>query len=156
MSKSVTPPRKDYVFVVLQFALFIVYIFRIPAIDLEVASFMRNGGLYLALLGSVVALLAFLYINTSLSPFPTPKSDGKLVRSGIYKYIRHPIYSGILGAALGFSFYSENTLRFVIFLCLAVLFIFKARYEERLLKERYPDYGDYQSASGMFLPRWKL
>lgn len=152
MSTSNRPKRKDLIFVVLQFTLFIAFIFRIPAIDIGVAYLLRYIGLYISIAGSIVALLAFLYINTNLSPYPTPKSNGMLVKTGVYKFIRHPIYSGILWATFGFSLYSENTLRFLIFLSLLVLFILKARYEERLLIEKYPDYAQYRKTSGMFLP----
>ncbi|NUQ24499.1 MAG: isoprenylcysteine carboxylmethyltransferase family protein [Saprospiraceae bacterium] len=152
MNAPGSPAQKDVVFVVLQFVLFIVYIFRIPAIDIEVTDVLRTIGLYVSIFASVLTLLAFLAINTNLSPFPTPISNGKLIRSGVYKYVRHPIYSGILWASLGFALYSENTFRFIVFLSLLVLFILKARYEESLLQARYPDYADYQKTSGMFLP----
>lgn len=152
MNATGSPAQKDFVFVVLQFVLFFVYIIRIPAIDIEVIDILRKIGLFIAITASVLTLLAFLAINTNLSPFPTPISSGKLVRSGIYKYVRHPIYSGILWASLGFALYSENTFRFIVFLCLLVLFILKARYEESLLQKRYPDYTEYQKSSGMFLP----
>ncbi|MEO7834539.1 MAG: hypothetical protein ABIR50_04405, partial [Ginsengibacter sp.] len=52
----------------------------------------------------------------------------------------------------GFSMYSENTLRLIIFLMLLVLFRFKAAYEEKLLQDKYLNYTDYKKTTGMFLP----
>ena len=143
---------KDIFFVGIQFILFVVYIFRLSKIDFGVPRWLQLIGLFLSVAGIIISLASVLALNKNLSAFPTPKQSAKLIQSGIYKYIRHPIYSGILFFTFGFSMYSENTLRFLIFFMLLILFRFKAVYEEKLLQDKFSNYAAYKKTTGMFLP----
>lgn len=143
---------KDIFFVGIQLVLFVIYIFRISKIDFRVPYFVQIIGLVLSVVGIIVSLAALLTLKKNLSPFPTPKQGAELIQSGAYKYVRHPIYSGILFFTFGFSLYSENTLRLFIFLALLILFSFKATYEEKLLQDKFPGYSVYKKTTGMFLP----
>jgi protein-S-isoprenylcysteine O-methyltransferase Ste14 len=143
---------KDIFFVGTQFILFVAYLFQISKIDFAFPDWLKFVGLFISVVGIIISLAALLTLNKNLSPFPTPKQGAELIQSGIYKYIRHPIYSGILFFTLGFSIYSENTLRLLIFFTLLILFSFKAAYEEKLLLDKFPNYADYKKTTGMFLP----
>ena len=144
---------KDFISLALtQFILFTVYLFRFPKIDFEAPRWLQMIGLVLSIAGIIISLISLLALKKSLSPFPTPKESAELIQSGIYKYIRHPIYTGILLFTFGFSLYSENTLRLIIFISLLILFRFKAGYEEKLLQKKYSNYGAYKKTTGMFLP----
>lgn len=140
-------------FVGIQFILFIVYIFRFSKIDFAIPYWIKIAGMIFWILGIIISLAALITLNRNLSPFPTPLPNAKLIKYGIYKYIRHPIYSGILFFTLGFSLYSESTLRLVVFFLLLILFSFKAAYEERLLQNKFSNYEDYKKTTGMFLPK---
>lgn len=148
-------PGKDILFVAVQFALFGVYVLYFPSFDFDAPEWLRVAGFLLAGAGVAVTAWAILLLNTRLSPFPTPKTAATLIQSGVYKFIRHPIYTGLLFGAFGFAFYTANVLRLAIFFALLLLFWQKARYEERLLADKYPDYESYKTKAGMFLPRWK-
>ncbi len=143
---------KDIAFVATQFLLFLLYLSLTPEIDIVLPLPIQYGGLALAAGGLLVAVKAIADLNRNLTAFPTPRKNAVLVRSGLYRYVRHPIYTGILIAALGYGLWSENMLRLILFGALAVLFYFKARYEERLLQERHPDYDEYRKGTGRFLP----
>jgi protein-S-isoprenylcysteine O-methyltransferase Ste14 len=147
---------KDIFFVGIQLILFVVYLFRISKIDFAVPRWLQVAGLFLSVSGIIISLLSLLTLNKNLSPFPTPKQNAELIQSGIYKYIRHPIYSGILFITFGYSIYSENTLRLLIFFALLILFRFKAAYEEKLLQGKFPNYAAYKKTAGMFLPMVKF
>lgn len=147
---------KDIFFVGIQFILFAAYLFRIPKIDFAVSSWLQLAGIIFSVAGIVISLASVVALNKNLSAFPTPKKDAELIQSGIYKYIRHPIYSGILFLTFGYAIYSENTLRLLIFFALLILFRFKAAYEERLLLNKFSNYDNYKKTTGMFLPRVKL
>ena len=146
---------KDIFFVGTQLILFVAYLFRISKIDFVVPGWLQLIGLFISVVGIIISLAALLTLKKNLSPFPTPKQGAELIQSGIYKYIRHPIYSGILFFTLGFSLYSENTLRLLIFFTLLILFRFKAAYEEKLLQDKFPNYAAYKKTTGMFLPGMK-
>jgi len=147
-------PSKDVLFVGVQLALFAAYLFRIPELDAAVPTWAQYSGLLIAVVGIILAPASVLALRNSLSVFPTPKDSASLIQSGIYKYIRHPIYTGILLFTFGFAFYSMNGLRLLIFAALLMLFKFKASYEEVLLQSKFSDYKLYKTTSGMFLPRF--
>ncbi|MBL0308185.1 MAG: isoprenylcysteine carboxylmethyltransferase family protein [Bacteroidetes bacterium] len=145
---------KDIVFVSIQLVLFVIYLFRISPIDFVIIGWIKSIGLMLAVGGCIVLIAALITLNKNLSPFPTPKQTAELIQTGLYKYIRHPIYTGILFMALGYGLYSENTLRLIIFVLLIILFKLKATYEEHQLQIKFSDYAEYKKTSGMFLPKW--
>lgn len=145
--------QKDNLFVGTQLILFVAYLFRFSKIDFDVPHWLQLCGAFISVIGITISVISIVTLNRNISPFPTPKQSAELIQIGIYKYIRHPIYSGILFFTFGFSLYSENTLRLLIFLALLILFRFKAGYEEKLLQNKYPDYSVYKKTSGMFLPR---
>ncbi|HEY8192808.1 MAG TPA: isoprenylcysteine carboxylmethyltransferase family protein [Gaiellaceae bacterium] len=100
-------------------------------------------GLVPVLAGIGLVVWAGRTMGRSLTPFPTPPAHGRLVRSGPFRYVRHPIYvGGVLvfgGLSLVFSAWG-----LVLTGVLAVFWIAKARHEERLLLERFPDYAEYR------------
>ena len=147
---------KDIIFVGIQVALLVAYIFHLDIGKFTPPSWLFATGSGLSLVGVLVLLLAMLQLNKSLSPFPTPKSDGELITSGLFKFVRHPIYSGILVFTLAYALREGNFWRLGVALLLYLLFHFKARYEETLLKGKYPDYEQYMRRTGRFFPRVRL
>lgn len=145
--------RKDILFVSIQFVLFALYLFHFRVFDFRAPEWLQYAGAFLAVSGIFILLWAILLLNNSLSPFPTPRAQGELIRSGIYRKVRHPIYTGILMAALGYAVFSGNGIRLLLFCALWWLFMRKARYEEQLLEQKFSAYAEYKTRSGMFLPR---
>ncbi|MBS1686851.1 MAG: isoprenylcysteine carboxylmethyltransferase family protein [Bacteroidetes bacterium] len=145
-------PFKDIAFVSLQFLLLFIFLFRISAIDFAVPHLIRYTGLAVSAAGFFIIILSILKLHKSLSAFPTPRHTAELIDIGVYRYVRHPIYTGILAMTLGWSLYSGCTLRLLVFGALLILFYFKARYEESLLLQKFAGYAAYQKRSGMFLP----
>ena len=127
---------KDIFFMGMQAVLFLLYLARIKEIDVTIPYGLRIIGLLISVLGVLMMFSSVIALNRSLSAFPTPKQNAELVRTGLYKYIRHPIYTGILLFCVGYSLFSENTLRFIVFILLMILFRFKAGYEESLLRKK--------------------
>jgi protein-S-isoprenylcysteine O-methyltransferase Ste14 len=145
---------KDLFYVSLQFVLFIGYTLA-PQFGLfQFMDWVLNLGLVIAIIGSLILLLALVQLNRNLSPFPTPKFGSKLITTGLYQWIRHPIYTGILLFVFGFSVYSQNEFRLLIAFALLSLFYFKSAYEEKMLCQKFDNYKDYQKISGRFLPNF--
>src|SRR3569833_2571811 len=80
-----------------------------------------------------------LNLGRSLTPFPRPLPEGRLVTSGVYRFVRHPIYFGVLLCALGYALMTTSVLRLALTIILFVFFDMKARREELWLQARYPD-----------------
>lgn len=142
---------KDFLLVILQFCLFIVFIalpagFGPPFIFPFITFVLTVGGLLIIAAG-------IYQLGSNISPFPTPLKSASLITNGIYKFIRHPVYTGILLCTLGISLYTASYPRLMISLMLYVFFEYKSRYEEQLLCEKFQGYQEYKHKTGRFFPR---
>lgn len=80
------------------------------------------------------------------------KQDPELVMSGPYRYIRHPIYSGILLAFLG-SALASSLFWLTIFAIAGIYFVYSAFVEEKLMMKQFPKaYPSYKSKTKMLVP----
>lgn len=146
------PAPKDIFYVSLQILLFITYLFRIASIDFHASSLFRYAGLLLSIIGIALIIISSITLKQNLTPFPSPKASSTLITTGVYKYIRHPIYTGILFTTAGYGVYSANTLRLLVFITLLILFISKAAYEETMLLKKFPQYKSYKTRTAAIFP----
>jgi protein-S-isoprenylcysteine O-methyltransferase Ste14 len=110
-----------------------------------------GGVLLLAGLGgSAVALHG---LGEALTPVPEPRMGASLVESGPYRWVRHPIYTGVLATAAGWTVVWPSWWTVAATVLLVGLLSAKARYEEGLLRSRYPGYADYARRTPRFVPR---
>lgn len=108
-----------------------------------------------ALFGSVALvflLKGLIDLGQNLTPLPYPRSSGSLVRSGIYGLVRHPLYSGLIFAALSWSIFQLSASHWLATLVLFGFFNAKASREECWLAEKYPDYGEYRQQVKKLIP----
>lgn len=145
---------KDILFVVLQLALFFLFSFDIHAWRIYFPVFMFWIGVGSLVIGAFIVIVSVLQLNVNLSPFPSPLPKSKLIVSGIYKYIRHPIYTGIFMGFIGFSIIADSGYKLLISAILLLLFYFKSIYEEKKLMLVFPDYDLYRQKTGRFFPRF--
>jgi protein-S-isoprenylcysteine O-methyltransferase Ste14 len=111
-------------------------------------------GVLLTAAGVAIAFWARVHLGTNWSGVVTLKEDHELIRTGPYRTIRHPIYTGILLAVLG-SVVALGQVRGVIaFVIIWLSFYIKARREESLLSAEFGSrFVEHQQHTGMFLPR---
>jgi protein-S-isoprenylcysteine O-methyltransferase Ste14 len=94
-------------------------------------------GFLLALCGVGFSIWARMTLGTNWSSTVTLKDDHTLVRSGPYRLVRHPIYTGILFALAGSAFQAGLVRSFLgVALCIAGFWI-KIRVEERLMMQHF-------------------
>ena len=86
----------DFTFVLFQFVLFFLFIFEIPQLQLTLPIVLQKTGIVITIIGVLIILISLLQLNKNISPFPTPKSASQLITTGLYKYIRHPIYLSLI------------------------------------------------------------
>lgn len=103
-------------------------------------------------LGTLTLAWSAWNLGRSLTPFPRPVPDGQLVMSGAYRFVRHPIYFGVLVAALGLALVTANPYRLALTALLFVFFDRKAKREEQWLLEKYPDYDAYRARVRKLIP----
>jgi protein-S-isoprenylcysteine O-methyltransferase Ste14 len=113
-----------------------------------------TGAIFTAL-GIAFAFWARFHLGSNWSGVVTLKEDHELIRTGPYRTVRHPIYSGILLALVGTAI-AIGEVRAVIAVAIIWLsFYIKARREESLLATEFgPRFAEHQQHTGMFFPRF--
>jgi protein-S-isoprenylcysteine O-methyltransferase Ste14 len=109
------------------------------------------GGLLICC-GGILSLRGLLDLREDLTPFPKPLEGARLVDSGAYRLVRHPIYGGLILGALGWGLLRASPLTILGALALTVFFDLKSRREEIWLSESFEDYPAYRSRTRRLLP----
>jgi protein-S-isoprenylcysteine O-methyltransferase Ste14 len=112
-----------------------------------------------AILGAVIVILSLgftvwarLDLGRNWSAEVTLKEDHSLIRSGPYKLVRHPIYTGVFFAFCGTALVAGELRGAVAAaLCLAA-FIYKSKLEEKKLMEIFPEYVEYRKETKALIP----
>lgn len=109
-------------------------------------------GFVIFLLGLLTAIWARIYLGKNWGMPMSKKQSPELVTSGPYRYIRHPIYTGILLATLGSSI-ASSIFWLIYFVVAGVYFIYSAVEEEKLMMKQFPKvYPSYKSRTKMLVP----
>jgi protein-S-isoprenylcysteine O-methyltransferase Ste14 len=113
----------------------------------------RGGaGLVFLALGLSFAIWARVHIGRNWGSPMTQKDDPELVETGPYRFVRHPIYSGILAAGLGTAV-ALGWFWLAPFSLAAIYFVYSATVEERYLAEQFPGtYTEYKRSTKMLVP----
>lgn len=106
--------------------------------------YMQIIGVILTIIGAGILIIAMKNLGDSLAAVVSPKKEAHLVTSGMYGIVRHPIYTGIILLAIGWSIFWGSILSLLFSIILMVFFDIKSRKEEQLLIEKYPDYTQYK------------
>ena len=112
----------------------------------------RLAGLPLAAAGAYLVARGVADLGASFTPLPKPKDRAPLVREGVYRLVRHPIYAGVILAALGRALLTANSTRLALAGVLLLFFDAKARREEVWLVEKFPEYAAYRREVRKLLP----
>ncbi|MEG4984526.1 isoprenylcysteine carboxylmethyltransferase family protein [Microcoleus sp. BR0-C5] len=106
----------------------------------------------LGLTGLIFIIKALIDLGKNLTPLPYPREDGELVQTGIYGIVRHPLYSGLILAALGWTLFQMSISHLIVSALLIILFEIKANREETWLTKKYPDYSEYRQKVKKLIP----
>jgi len=112
----------------------------------------RLAGAGLIGVGSILAGLGLLGLRENLTAVPRPVDGGRLIEHGVYRLVRHPIYAGIITAAVGWALVTASPAALLVAGGLGLFFDLKTRLEEAWLVEAYPAYAGYQRRVRKLLP----
>jgi protein-S-isoprenylcysteine O-methyltransferase Ste14 len=110
-------------------------------------------GILLCVAGLALAVWARVYLGRNWGMPMSLKENPELVTTGPYRFVRHPIYAGMLLAMLGSSLVL-GSLWLVVFVFFAIYsIVFAVRNEEQLLTKQFPnEYRDYRKRTKKLIP----
>jgi protein-S-isoprenylcysteine O-methyltransferase Ste14 len=110
-------------------------------------------GVALVLVGGGLAALGVVGLGRSLTALPHPRDGSELVSSGVYGLVRHPIYGGLVIAALGYGLAVHAPVTAIVGSAVLLgFFRLKSAREEAWLERRYPEYEAYRARTRRMLP----
>jgi protein-S-isoprenylcysteine O-methyltransferase Ste14 len=145
--ESRRPSRDPVAFVACAAALGLLLVLRQPAAG-------HGAGLLLA--GDLVALASYAWLLASVLALGKcfgilPEARG-LVRRGPYRFVRHPVYAGELGAVVGFTIGAPTLWNLFVLLAFYAAQSVRMRLEEKALTREFPEYADYAAVTPRLVP----
>ncbi len=113
----------------------------------------RIIGFAITLLGLLFALWARYYLGRNWDAFITLKQNHKLVRTGPYGMVRHPIYSGFMLASIGTALAFGQLRPFIAAMLIIAAWIYKSGLEEAFLIDHFgSEYEQYRRQVKRLIP----
>ena len=110
-------------------------------------------GLGMIMLGGVIRLIAIATLKRNFSGALRIREGHTLVKTGIYKWVRHPAYLGAIMLFLGIPVMLSSLLGFMVMFLLAPYLIHRTKLEEKMLIERFgAEYEEYMKHSKRLIP----
>ena len=113
---------------------------------------LRAAGFILIALGAFFGLAGVWALKGNRTAFPKPREGSKLIQHGIYSRVRHPLYTSVVLVSLGWALVWQSGIALLLATSMAPFFHAKTRVEERCLRERFPEYAEYERRVCRFLP----
>jgi protein-S-isoprenylcysteine O-methyltransferase Ste14 len=122
---------------------------------LPLSPFLDLASILLTAAGVAFAIWARAHLGRYWSAQVTIRQEHRLIRTGPYKFIRHPIYTGMLLALLG-TVLAVGEYRAILGFAIILLgFIKKARKEELFLQTQFgAGFDEHKRQTGFFFPRF--
>ncbi len=145
-----------WAFVGAQFALLAVIILTPGGEAWELPTGMLWATRTVVWLSIALMAVAAVGLGRGLTPVPIPNDHAQLRTGGLYRFVRHPIYSGLLLFAIAMAIKSGSLVVSLAAPLLIGLINVKARWEERRMIKRFDGYSSYAERTPRFIPTPKL
>jgi protein-S-isoprenylcysteine O-methyltransferase Ste14 len=130
----------------------IVSILEYELTDIKTVWFLSLLGVFFFIIGSTIQISGLIKLGDKFSNVVELQNDHDLVKSGIYKIIRHPIYLGIILMSFS-SILILNTIYPLIFVIASFASIIaRIQKEEKYLKNNLQGYADYTKKTSALIP----
>lgn len=114
---------------------------------------LRAFGTGLAVFGIGFAIWARRHLGKNWSSHPAVKEGHELVTTGPYRFIRHPIYTGMLTAIIGSELASFSPVWFFFFIVMGTTILYRVPVEERMMLQTFPgEYPAYKESTNALIP----
>jgi protein-S-isoprenylcysteine O-methyltransferase Ste14 len=102
--------------------------------------------------GFGIMVVAGTALGRGLTATPLPNAHAQLRTTGLYRFVRHPIYTGLLLTSAAFTVGTGSVTRLAVLVLLVLLLTMKARWEEVRLARRFDGYAAYAATTPRFVP----
>ncbi|MGO8927955.1 MAG: isoprenylcysteine carboxylmethyltransferase family protein [Limisphaerales bacterium] len=124
-------------------------------LDFPLPFWLRWAGVVLGLASLAFWTWTHVALGTLWSPQLQLRTNHRLVTSGPYSQIRHPMYVAIWVWATSLGFVIGNWIPIIYTALAMVIFVARVPHEEQMMLEQFGDeYREYMKGTGRFLPRW--
>jgi protein-S-isoprenylcysteine O-methyltransferase Ste14 len=114
-------------------------------------------GVVITAAGIGFAVWARLYLGGNWSSSVTVKAGHELVRTGPYRWVRHPIYTGLILALVGSALERRQVRGLIAVVLVYGGFKIKSKIEERAMTSTFgPAYADYSRTTGAIVPKLRF
>ena len=112
-------------------------------------------GITISTIGISFFISSKITLGKNYSPCYDQRKPENITSSGLYKYVRHPIYSSNILLLIGTFMISGSYLMLVNIFILSFFYIISAYREEKYLITNFNYYNGYSKKTGMFLPKYR-
>jgi protein-S-isoprenylcysteine O-methyltransferase Ste14 len=119
----------------------------LPPQELSYALYVTS--LLLVIAGTLFAICALVVLGRSISIMPEAR---RLVTGGPYAFVRHPLYLGEIVALAGIALQYLSGWALLLLGLVAVFQVQRMKYEEQVLFQSFPEYGDYMARTARLMP----
>ena len=139
----------ELILVFLQFFIISLHFFKWDFIPqkqiMQVSPFSYLVGYLIIINALIIMLIAIKDLGRNLSPFPRPIKNSKLVSTGIYQFMRHPMYYSLIFISLGVFITKLSIYYLFLSISLALIIKFKIALEEQYLNNKFKNYLLYKN-----------
>lgn len=109
-------------------------------------------GALLMIAGGTLLIAGIVGLRSGLTPLPYPRERADIIQTGAFAIVRHPMYSGGLILAIGWTLIVQDWLTLCYTRGLFLLIEVKSRRKEKWLAEKFPGYAAYQRRVRKLIP----
>lgn len=91
--------------------------------------------------------------NSKFSVFPQVRKGAEIVDTGIYKYVRHPMYLSVLMIAFSSTLNNLRLVPVLLFFTLVADLYYKIEHEEKSLIKNVKEYRQYMKNTSKLIPK---
>ena len=135
--------------VFLQFLIISLHFFQWEFIPqkqrIQVSPLSYKVGFLIIIIAFIILLVAIKDLGRNLSPFPRPIKNSNLVTTGIYRFMRHPMYYSLMFISFGVFITKLSIYNLFLSISLGLIIKLKIALEEKYLNNKFKNYLLYKN-----------
>jgi protein-S-isoprenylcysteine O-methyltransferase Ste14 len=123
-----------------------------PVVDGPARVVLVAAGFVLIAVGLGLAVAGIAQQRSQFTTMPKPKRGARLLDSGPYRLVRHPMYGGVIIAGFGWAMASASPMTLLFAVVTLVFFTLKTYREEAWLEQQFEGYAAYRARTKRLIP----